>query len=126
MRQDGEKAVGTGDNPEWPLGKIAGIYRVNPDGTIEALESARVEAAEKASLFLTDEGVVVVIGNAQVTEKLPGYGVCPSVRSRWQNPPRARAWRRADVCTVMSLACRTGHPALAAAATRAWSSAVTQ
>jgi hypothetical protein len=29
---------------------------------------------EKASLFLTDEGIVVVIGNAQVGEKLPGYG----------------------------------------------------
>jgi hypothetical protein len=39
--------VGTGDNTEGPLGKIADIYRVNPDGTIEALESARVEAAEK-------------------------------------------------------------------------------
>jgi hypothetical protein len=43
--------VGTGDNTEEPLAKIAGIYRVNSDGTIEALESARVEAAEKASMF---------------------------------------------------------------------------
>jgi hypothetical protein len=64
--------VGSGDNTEGPLGKIAGIYRVNSDGTIEALESARVEAAEKASLFLTDEGIVVVTGNAQVSEELPG------------------------------------------------------
>ena len=56
--------MGSGDNTGEPLGKIAGIYRVNSDGTIEALESARVEAAEKASLFLTDEGIVVVIGNA--------------------------------------------------------------
>ena len=54
----------------------------------------------------------------------PGYRVCASVRSRWLNPPGARAWRRADVCTVMSLACRTGHPARAAVATSAWSSAV--
>ena len=43
--------MGTGDNTEEPPGKIAGIYRVNSDGTIEALESARVEAAEKASMF---------------------------------------------------------------------------
>ncbi len=56
--------MGSGDNTGEPLGKIAGIYRVNSDGTIEALESARVEAAEKASLFPTDEGIVVVIGNA--------------------------------------------------------------
>jgi hypothetical protein len=59
-----KEAVGSGDNTEGPLGKIAGIYRVNSDGTIEAIESTRVEAAEKASLFLTDEGIVVVIGNA--------------------------------------------------------------
>jgi hypothetical protein len=57
--------VGTGDNSEEPLGKIAGIYRVSSVGTIEALESARVEAAEKASMFSTDEGIVVVIGNAE-------------------------------------------------------------
>jgi hypothetical protein len=57
--------MGTGDNSEEPLGKIADIYRVNSDGTIEALESARVEATEKASIFSTDEGIVVVIGNAE-------------------------------------------------------------
>jgi len=56
--------VGSGDSTGEPLGKIAGIDRVNSDGTIEALESARVEAAEKASMFSTDEGIVVVIGNA--------------------------------------------------------------
>jgi len=42
----GERSGGTGDNTEEPLGKTADIYRVNSDGTIEALESARVEAAE--------------------------------------------------------------------------------
>jgi hypothetical protein len=54
------------------VGKIAGIYRVNSDGTIGALESARVEAAGKASLFFTDGGIVVVIGNAgerEITEQ---------------------------------------------------------
>jgi hypothetical protein len=42
-----KEAVGTGDNSEEPLGKIAGIYRVNSDGTIKALESARVEAVKR-------------------------------------------------------------------------------
>ena len=37
---------------------------MNSDGTIEALESARVEGAGKASMFFTDGGIVVVIGNA--------------------------------------------------------------
>ena len=43
-------------------GKIAAIYRVNPDGSIEALESVHLGAAEQASMFFTDEGMVVVIG----------------------------------------------------------------
>ena len=52
------------------------------------------------------------------------FGNGASVRSRWLNPRGARAWRRPDVWTVMSLACTTGQPASVAAASRAWSSAV--
>jgi hypothetical protein len=48
-----KEAVGSGDNTGEPLGKVAGIYRVNSDGTIEALESARGEGAGKASMFVT-------------------------------------------------------------------------
>jgi hypothetical protein len=54
--------LGNNDNGEERLGRIAGIYRVNSDGTIEALESVRVEAAEEASMFVTDEGIVLVVG----------------------------------------------------------------
>jgi hypothetical protein len=91
--------VGTGDNSEEPLGKIAGIYRVNSDGTIEALESARVEAAEKASLFSTDEGIVVVIGR-------PASPAGP-----W--PPTTR---------VRSNECRTRRRSAASSASSVWRS----
>ena len=42
--------------------EIAGIYRANPDGTFEGMESVRVEAGEEATMFATHEGIVVVIG----------------------------------------------------------------
>ena len=47
-----------------------------------------------------------------------------SVRSRWLNPWGARAWRRPEVWTLMSLAWTTAQPASVAAASSAWSSAV--
>jgi hypothetical protein len=58
------------DNGHDPPARIVGIYRVNPDGTIEALESARVEATEEATMFVTLEGIVMVIRPA--TRRRPG------------------------------------------------------
>ena len=49
--------MGTAETP----GKITAIYRVNLDGSIEALESAEVGSAEQVSMFSTYEGIVVVI-----------------------------------------------------------------
>ena len=79
--------MGTGDNTEEPLGKIAGIYRVNSDGTIEALESARVEAAEKASEIqeLIDSEVALThwtepdgTGLEETSLRVDGTEVCAS------------------------------------------------
>jgi hypothetical protein len=66
----GERALENKDNGHEPLARIASIYRVNPDGTIEALESASVEATEVATMFVTLEGIVMVIRPA--TRRRPG------------------------------------------------------
>jgi hypothetical protein len=51
------------ENAETPA-RVVGIYRVNADGSIEALETVHVGTAEQLSMFSADEGVVVVIGPA--------------------------------------------------------------
>jgi hypothetical protein len=44
------------------LGKVAATYRMKPDGSFEALESVHAGAAEQVTMFVTYEGIVVVIG----------------------------------------------------------------
>jgi len=42
-----KEAVGSGDNTGEPLGKVAGIYRVNSDGTIEPWNRRALRGPEK-------------------------------------------------------------------------------
>jgi len=56
------QALENEDNEHGPPARIAGIYRVKPDGAVEAVESARVEAGEETTMFATEAGIVVVIG----------------------------------------------------------------
>ena len=56
-----ENEVSKGE-PEGRAGRIAGIYRVNSDASIEPLESAYLEAGQEIAVFITDKGIVFVIG----------------------------------------------------------------
>lgn len=47
---------------EGKIGRVAGIYRINSDASIEFLESAYLEAGEQVATFITDKGIVFVIG----------------------------------------------------------------
>lgn len=43
-------------------GQVAATYRVKPDRSFEALESVHVGAAERVTMFVTQEGIVGVTG----------------------------------------------------------------
>jgi hypothetical protein len=68
----GERALETRTTgtSRWPGSPASTGRRVNPDGTIEALESPSVEATEEATMFVTLEGIVMVIRSA--TRRRPG------------------------------------------------------
>lgn len=66
----GERALGKQGHGHGPLARTASIYKVNPDGTIETLEPASVEATGEATMFVTLEGIVMVIRPA--TRRRPG------------------------------------------------------
>jgi hypothetical protein len=52
--------------------KVVGIYRVNADGSFDALESAHVGEAEQVTMFSTYEGIVVVIGPERTASGVDG------------------------------------------------------
>jgi hypothetical protein len=63
------------ENAEVPA-EVVGIYRVNADRSIQALESVQVGPADQVFMFLTYEGVIVVIGpmTADADETMRAYG----------------------------------------------------
>ena len=62
-------------NAEAPA-EVVGIYRVNADRSIEAPEAVQVGSAEQVFMFLTYEGLVVVVGpmTAGADETMRAHG----------------------------------------------------
>ena len=49
---------------EKELARVARIYRVASDGSIESVDSAYLDTGEEVAMFICDKGVVIIIGRA--------------------------------------------------------------